>query len=303
MIDLDVRRLQILRELAARGTVTATAAALHMTTSAVSQQLTALSRQVGAVLLEPDGRRVRLTEAARLLLVHAEVIVARLEAAQAELTAYTQGAAGQVRIAAFATGIRRLVLPAAALLADEHPGLALRIQEAEPSQALERLAGGDVDLALSLEPQNALPARDPRFDQVPLLIDPLDLALPCGHRLAATAEVRLAELSDDQWIFGGGGPWREITLAACSAAGFTPEAAHEAEGWPTILALVAAGLGVALVPRLADAARTPGVTLRPLTVDQPSRRVVAAVRRGTGRAPHLGPLLHALHRVASTAAG
>jgi DNA-binding transcriptional LysR family regulator len=303
MIELDVRRLQLLRELAARGTVTATAEALHLTTSAVSQQLGALSRQVGAPLLEPDGRRVRLTEAARLLLVHADVIVARLEAAQAELTAYAQGAAGQVRVAAFATGISRLVLPAVGLLAADRPGLVVRVQEAEPSQALERLAAGDVDLALSLEAQNALPARDARFDREPLLVDPLDLALPGGHRLAGAADIRLAALADDQWIFGRGGPWREIALAACGAAGFVPEAAHEAEGWPTILAMVAAGLGVALVPRLADAASTPGVTIRKLTADQPSRRVVAVVRRGTGRAPHLGPMLAALHRVAADGPG
>ncbi|MEZ0093261.1 LysR family transcriptional regulator [Streptacidiphilus sp. EB129] len=303
MVDLDVRRLEILRELAARGTVTATAEALHMTTSAVSQQLAALSRQVGAPMLEPDGRRVRLTEAARILLGHAEAVISRLEAAQADLAAYLHGSAGQIRIAAFATGIRELVLPSVGLLARERPGLAVRIQEADPEQALRRLAAGDVDIALSLEAQDAPPAQDQRFDQVVLLLDPLDLALPVGHPLAGAAGVRLADLVGDQWIFGRGGPWHAITLAACAAAGFTPEIAHEAEGWPTILAMIAAGLGVALVPRLANAAHTPGVVVRELSADQPRRHVVAVTRRGTGLAPHIAPMLTALRRTAEQLPG
>ncbi|MET9349470.1 LysR substrate-binding domain-containing protein [Streptomyces termitum] len=298
MTEWDIKKLRILRTLRDRGTVTATAEALLMTPSAVSQQLTNLARQLGVPLLEAHGRRVRLTDAAHLVLRHAEAVFAQLERADAELAAQRHGAAGRIRIAAFSTAVPALVVPAVRLLAAERPGLDPRVREAEAAEAYELLAAADVDLALSLA-AHAPTARDARFTRVPLLADPLDLALPAGHPLAAAPGLRLADLSGEPWIFGGSGPWSEITTAACEAAGFVPEQAHSAAGWTAILAMVEAGMGVALVPRMAAAERRAGVVTRVLAADQPRRHVVAAVRRGAEDGPAVAAVLGALHRVAA----
>ncbi|MFJ8556643.1 LysR family transcriptional regulator [Streptomyces microflavus] len=301
MTEWDVKKLRILRTLRDRGTVTATAEALLMTPSAVSQQLTNLARQLGVELLEPQGRRVRLTDAAHLVLRHAEAVFAQLERADAELTGYLRGEAGEVRVGAFSTAVPALVVPAVRLLrAEGRPGPDVRVREAEAAQAYELLTAGEVDLALSLA-AHAPTARDPRFSLFPLLADPLDVALPAGHPLADVPALRLAELAADRWIFGGSGPWSEITTAACEAAGFVPEQAHSAAGWTAILALVEAGMGVALVPRMASREqRREGVVMRVLEADRPRRHVVAAVRHGASSGPAVARVLKALTDVAAS---
>ncbi|MFD3648816.1 LysR family transcriptional regulator [Streptomyces cyaneofuscatus] len=301
MTEWDVKKLRILRTLRDRGTVTATAEALLMTPSAVSQQLTNLAKQLGVELLEPQGRRVRLTDAAHLVLRHAEAVFAQLERADAELTGYLRGEAGEVRVGAFSTAVPALVVPAVRLLrAEDRPGPDVRVREAEAAQAYELLTAGEVDLALSLA-AHAPTARDPRFSLFPLLADPLDVALPAGHPLAEAPALRLADLAADRWIFGGSGPWSEITTAACEAAGFVPEQAHSAAGWTAILALVEAGMGIALVPRMASREqRREGVVMRVLEADQPRRHVVAAVRHGAESGPAVARVLSALSRVAGS---
>ncbi|MET9220313.1 MULTISPECIES: LysR substrate-binding domain-containing protein [unclassified Streptomyces] len=298
MKDWDLRKLQILRALRDTGTVTAAAGALRMTPSAVSQQLAALSKQIGTPVLEARGRGVRLTGAAHVLLRHAEVVFAQLERAGAELDGYAQGEVGVVKVGAIATSITRLVVPAARLLRRDAPGITLSVREAEAAEVYEELAAGDVDLALSLA-VDAPTARDTRFVIAPLLTDPLDIALPATHPLAAAPGLRLAQLAEDPWIFGSRGPWREITLAACAEAGFVPEQAHAAADWPAIFALVAAGMGIALVPRMsASGALTQDLAVRPLDVDRPRRRIVGAVRGGSQDAPLLRRTLGALRRAA-----
>ncbi|MEW2188487.1 LysR family transcriptional regulator [Streptomyces microflavus] len=300
MTEWDVKKLRILRTLRDRGTVTATAEALLMTPSAVSQQLTNLARQLGVELLEPQGRRVRLTDAAHLVLRHAEAVFAQLERADAELTGYLRGEAGEVRVGAFSTAVPALVVPAVRLLrAEDRPGPDVRVREAEAAQAYELLTAGEVDLALSLA-AHAPTARDPRFTLFPLLADPLDVALPAGHPLADAPALRLADLAAERWIFGGSGPWSEITTAACEAAGFVPEQAHSAAGWTAILALVEAGMGVALVPRMASREqRRQGVVMRVLEADRPRRHVVAAVRHGAETGPAVARVLKALTDIAA----
>ncbi|MEU6775643.1 LysR family transcriptional regulator [Streptomyces sp. NPDC046759] len=297
MAEWDIRKLQILRTLRERGTVTATAEALHMTPSAVSQQLTNLARQLGVPLLEAQGRRVRLTDAARLVLTHTEPVFEQLERTQAALAAYAQGEAGEVRIGAFSTSVPALVVPAVRALRARHPGVTVRVTEAEAAEAYDLLAAGEVDLALSLAAE-APGAAGSRFTQVPLLADPLDVALPPGHPLARTDRLNLTDLAAEPWIFGGSGPWSDITRRACEAAGFSPFQGHSASGWTAILAMVEAGMGVALVPRMA-AARRDGVVMRDLGPDGPVRHVTAAVRRGgeTGRA--VARALEALRRAAA----
>ncbi|MFJ8018014.1 LysR family transcriptional regulator [Streptomyces sp. NPDC096339] len=297
MTEWDIKKLRILRTLAERGTVTATAEALHMTPSAVSQQLTNLARQLGVVLLEAEGRRVRLTDAAHLVLRHAESVFAQLERADAELAGYLAGDAGEVRVGAFSTAVPALVVPAVAALRETRPGVEVHVRETEAAESYELLSAGGVDLALSLA-AHAPTARDPRFTRVTLMEDPLDVALPPGHPLAGEAEVRLADLSGDPWIYGGSGPWSEIAVGACEAAGFVPEQAHSASGWTAILAMVEAGMGVALVPRMVSS-RASGVAVRVLTHDRPTRHVIAAVRRGGEAAPAVSHVLAALREVAA----
>ncbi|AZS76427.1 LysR family transcriptional regulator [Streptomyces lydicus] len=310
MADWDLKKLRILRTLHELGTVTATAEALHMTPSAVSQQLTGLAKALGVTLLEAHGRRVRLTDAAQLVLRHAEAVFAQLERADAELLGYLQGEAGQVRVGAFSTAIPALVVPAVQELRRSHPGLSVAVREAEAEAAYELLAEGSVDLALSLAAHAPTP-RDPKFSRVALLADPLDVALPAGHPLAAEPGLRLADLAGEPWIFGSSGPWSQITTAACENAGFVPEQAHAAADWSAIWAMVAAGMGVALVPRMAMAGGVGagrgvrrehsggGVALRVLHADQPRRHVVAAARRGSEGAPGLARVLAALRQAAA----
>ncbi|MEV7617291.1 LysR family transcriptional regulator [Streptomyces sp. NPDC089799] len=299
MTEWDIKKLRILRTLGERGTVTATAEALHMTPSAVSQQLTNLAKQLGVPLLEAQGRRVRLTDAAHLVLRHAEAVFAQLERADAELAGYLAGEAGEVRVGAFSTAVPALVVPAVAALRLTHPGVEVRVRETEAAESYELLSAGAVDLALSLA-AHAPTARDPRFTRIPLLADPLDVALPPDHPLASAPDLRLSDLSSEPWIYGGSGPWSEITRTACEAAGFVPEQAHSAAGWTTILAMVEAGMGVALIPRMAAAARVTGITVRPLPHDRPTRHVVAATRRGAEAAPAISRVLAAIREVAGS---
>lgn len=298
MKEWDLRKLQILRALQETGTVTAAAAALRMTPSAVSQQLAALSKQAGTPMIEARGRGVRLTGAAHVLLRHAEVVFAQLERAGAELDGYARGDAGLVRIGTIATAIARLVVPAAELLRRSAPGITLSVRETEAAEVYEDLAAGEVDVAVSLA-VDAPTARDPRFVLFPLLADPLDVALPPGHPMADAPGLRLARLAEEPWIFGSRGPWRDITLAACADAGFVPEQAHAAADWPAIFSMVAAGMGVALVPRMATSGGLRReVAVRPLEADRPRRRIVGAVRGGAEDAPLLRRTMAALREAA-----
>lgn len=296
MQDWDFRKLQALRELEVQGTVTGAARALSMTPSSVSQQLSQLAAQVGAPVIEPRGRRVVLTETARVLLRHTEVVFNQLRRAEEELHARAQGEVGEVHVASMATAIEALVVPSVRLLRASHPGIVLCAHEMEATEAFEQLAAGEVDVALSLAVQ-APSATDVRFVRYPLMADPLDVALPAGHRLAERDELQLADLADESWIVGPNGPWREITFASCGQAGFVPQARHTAVNWAAITAMVEAGMGIALLPRLI-APSTRGVVVRELPADRPQRHIVAAVRRGAELSPRLPAVLRVLQQAA-----
>jgi DNA-binding transcriptional LysR family regulator len=298
---VDLRRLRALRELADRGTIAAAADALHLTPSAVSQQLSALEREVGQPLLEPDGRGVRLTPAARVLLAHGDALFAQLELLRADLDAHRSGEAGEVRVGGFATSLGGLVLPAAALLAERAPGVRVLVQEAESPQAFEALGRHELDVVLSMEAEGVPRADDPRFLRRALLADVLDVALIASHPLAAADEVELPALAGETWIAPPAG-WtcEAVVLTGCRAAGFSPRIAHRTGDWPASLALVAAGFGVTLIPRLADVEPPEGTVVRPLAGVPPIRHVFAACRRGAERAPALSTVLDALAAAAGS---
>lgn len=298
MID---RRLHVLRMFAAHGTVTAAAEALHYTPSAVSHQLRGLATDVGVTLLVKDGRGVRLTSAARLLLSEADELFARWEEIRAEVLANAGEPVGVLRMCGFSTAAAALLPPVAVKLDRAHPHLGVRIIEAGPNECFDLLLADEADVAVVVATPTIPSTADARFDQQPLLDDPLDLLVPVGHRLAGRDSVSLTETVDEPWIADRAGrPYHQLFLSACAVAGFTPTVAHRATDWDTGVALVAAGLGVALVPRLA---RIPGgyaVSRVPLRGDpRPVRRILTSVRRGSRGRPVIAEAMEALVDVAS----
>jgi DNA-binding transcriptional LysR family regulator len=297
---VDLRRLRALRALADHGTLAAAADALHLTPSAVSQQLAALEREVGHRLLEPAGRSVRLTPAAAVLLRHADAVFAQLERLDGDLAAQAAGAAGEVRVGAFPTSIVGLVAPAVGRLRETAPGVRLAVTEAETDDGVLLLGRREVDVTVGMECTAAPQAGDGRFHREALLGDVLDAALPAGHRQARGAPLRLADLAGETFIAPPVG-WScdEVLSAGCRAAGFSPRIAHRTGDWQATMALVRAGLGVALIPRLAQQRPLDGVVLVPLAGAPPERHVFVACRSGAEAAPAVRALFDALHDVAA----
>lgn len=294
-------RLQTLRVLHQRGTVTATGEALHLTPSTVSQQLRQLATHLDLELLEPVGRRVRLTPAALALLRHADALHARWEEAAVDLAAHREGSAGRLRLTSIATALAALVVPAAARLRAEWPGLTVELAENPGADRYGLLLTGEADIAVVLPTPDSPPAADPRFTRHSLLEEPQDLLVPRTHLFAARESVRLAEAADESWIRSGDpGDQYQLLLSACASAGFTPRVAHAAVDWTAVGALVAYGFGLSLVPRLAPIPSGLPLTRVPLH-GQPSpvRRIAACVRRGTEGQPAIAHGLAALRETAA----
>ena len=303
--SFDLRRLRVLRELRERGTLAATAAALNLTPSAVSQQLNILSRDVGVPLLVPLGRSVRLTPQAEILLGHAAAMDARMEQARADLAAYDQGLVGHVALGAFSTAITGLVSPALGRLRRERPGLRLTVLETQPPECFTHLDTGSLDLVVTVDYRGGPPRNDPRHHRQDLLEDPFLLALPAGHPLAGREDLDLRALAGQSWVIGAiRDPCQDVSMAACIDAGFSPDIQHRVNDWESVFALVAAGCGVALVPLLAVTGRDlPGLVLRrPAGTPRPSRKLYAAIRAGAGASPLLQPVLAALAGAAAAVA-
>ncbi len=297
---IDLRRLRVLRELEQRGTVAATAQALHLTPSAVSQQLAGLSREVGVPLLRKHGRSVRLTGQARVLLDHAVVVHEQLERARADLAAWDDGTIGEVRVGSLSTGLSALVAPTFARLSVERPGITMKIEESEPPEVFTALDVGDLDVVVSSDYQDGPARHDPRYHRVDLLADPLDAVLPEGHPLIRTRGLRLESLAAEPWVGSGqGDPCSQILQAVCAAAGFTPVVTHRTTEWGAVAALVAAGCGVALIPRLAQPLPVDGVVVCPVVATPAARRIFAAVRAGAQTDRVIGIVLDTLIAVAA----
>ncbi|MFF3541690.1 LysR family transcriptional regulator [Streptomyces platensis] len=308
-------RLQTLRVLHQRGTVTATAEALHLTPSTVSQQLRQLSARLGLELLEPAGRNVRLTPAALALVEHADALFVRWEEARADLAGYADGVAGRLRITGVATAIAGVIAPAVARLRGELPRLAVEIGEDPGENRFELLLAGRADIAVvipapggpppasRLRPSREMPpSDDARFTQLPVLEEPQDLLVPAGHRFAGRVAqgVTLAEAAGESWIRAGDpADQHQLLLTACATAGFTPRVRHDAVDWYAVAALVAHGFGICLIPRLAPVPERCPVVRVPLRGEPlPVRRFLAAVRRGSERRPPVARGLAALRAAA-----
>ncbi|MGX7823776.1 LysR family transcriptional regulator [Actinokineospora sp. 24-640] len=295
---IDPRRLRVLRALADHGTVTAAGKALHLTPSAVSQQLAALEGEAGQELLRRKGRRVWLTGAGEMLVEHANAVFAELDRAEARLAAHASGQAGKVRVAAFASAIVQVVAPAVRVLRERAPGVAVLVCDAEGQESLPMLLDGEIDIAVTME-YRATPAEDDsRIVRDRLYAEPFDAVLPPGHRLLGRPTVDVRDLAEDDWVAPAfGNPCRDVVVLACEHAGFAPRITHTSDDFAAEAALVAAGVGVALIPR--TAARGGGV---PVAGEPPTRRVFAAVRRGREDHPLVSAVGRALREAATALA-
>jgi DNA-binding transcriptional LysR family regulator len=297
---LDVRRLHMLRELAERGTIAATARALGYTPPAISQHLAALERQVGVSLLERQGRRVTLTPAARLLVGRTDRVLAELEAAEAELAADGGDVHGTVRLAAFPTAAATIVPRAMASFAADHPAAEVTLAELEPEDAMPALKLGEVDVAVIHSYDFSPRPPDPSVELTLLLEDDLYVAVPAEHPAAGDA-VELEALADERWIAGYlDTACHRVVVTSCRAAGFEPRVVARSNDFRVVLALVAAGQGVALVPGLGVDGVPSGVRLAPPAGRPLRRRVLAAVRTGSAGHPGVAALRQALHDAGHT---
>ncbi|MGY0055898.1 LysR family transcriptional regulator [Streptomyces sp. LZ34] len=301
---LNLERLRTLYAVSRHGSVSGAAEGLHVTTSAVSQQLAKLERETGQQLLAKNGRGVRLTDAGRLLADHAARILSQVELAQADLEAQRGQAVGELMMGAFPTAVRGIFPAALAKLSVDHPQLRPRLQEMEPDESVPAVVRGDIDLAVVLDWYNKpLPMPD-GLVKAPLLDDPVDLAMPAGHPLADRDAVDPEEFADDEWIsWPQGGfcfDWLMITLRG---KGLEPRICHTAREHHTQLALIAAGLGVAVVPRLGRGVVPEGVRVVPVRQHTMRRHVYAIWRADADRRPSIRAAVDVLREVGERSGG
>jgi DNA-binding transcriptional LysR family regulator len=274
---MDLRKLRMLAELERLGTIAAVAAELRLTAPGISMQLAALERELGVVLTERQGRRLALTPAGRLLAAHGRDLVDRLSVAELEIDAIRQGAAGHYRIAAFPSAARTFVADAWRLSLADEVGTEISLTTPEPEGALADLSAGRTDLAIVHEYSNVPRARTPGVDYEAIVSEPVWLAINAEDPAAAD-EVDLTSLRGHRWI----APTRGLTCfemidRACGLAGFRPHIVAESMDFAAQIELVAAGVGVALVPDLTIAGVPAGVRIS--RTRAPLRRHITAARR------------------------
>jgi DNA-binding transcriptional LysR family regulator len=295
---LDVKRMRILKEVADRGSFSAAADALSYTQSAVSQQIAALEREAGMELVTRGSRGIRLTEAGEALVRHADAILTRLADAEAELEAIAGLRGGRLRLAAFPTVGATLIPLAIATFRANHPEIELTVRQLEPEDSLPLLKCGELDIALTIEPDmhNVSEGLESTF----LLDDPMFAVLPLDHPLARKSRVRLKDLANESWI-GTTDACSCGTLVRnhCIRMGFEPQITFESDDYLAVQGLVAAGVGVALIPTLALTTVRDDIVIRDLGNEAPVRQIAAATLPGAQRSPAARAMLDVLTDVAT----
>jgi DNA-binding transcriptional LysR family regulator len=291
----DVRRLRVLHAVARHGSFAAAAGELQYTPSAVSQQIAALEREAGAVLVERGPRGARLTQAGAVLERHAAIVLGQLAAARAELHALTRLRGGTLRLTAFESAWAALVPAAVRAYRDRHPDVDLQLAEADPVEAVAAVRAGECDVALVFEP-NGVEHLD-GLEREAIAEDPLWAVLPVGHALAGRERVALAELASEPWVAPTSWCGR-VVRGACASAGFEPGVVFSSSDYGAIQGFVGAGAGVALVPRLALNG-SERVVARPLEGTAPSRHVAAITAPAGPRPAAADAALAALREAAS----
>jgi DNA-binding transcriptional LysR family regulator len=302
---LDVKQLRVLRAVAEHGSFSAAAEALSYTQPAISQQVAALEKQTGTTLVDRTSRGVRLTDAGLTLVDHAEVVLARLAAAEAELEAMAGIRGGRVRLASFPTAGASLLPPAVVLFTQRHPDVELNFVEREPEEAAQMLRAAELEVAIVFEyAEYDQPELERFYEGIELqrlVDDPMYLALPLGHPAANKPRVRLRDLSDETWIQESGNhSWcGRFHETACLAAGFKPKVSFRSDDYNVVQGLVAAGVGISLLPGLSLTNVRDDIVIRSLGPNAPTRRIAAATLAGRYRSPATEAMLGILEEVAA----
>ena len=296
---LDVRKLATLREVSSCGSFSAAAHRLNYSQSAISQQVAQLEREVGTLLIERRARGVRLTQAGRLLVDHTGIVLHQLAAAEAELEAVTGQRHSPIRLVAFGSAAATIAPPAIVRLRERHPEIAFTMTIADSSTALAQVANGEADAAIINRGRARL--RDSAITHLDLLSDPLHVALPLSHPCSNKSKLSLAELATEPWMLAAGPACAdsEMFQASCRLAGFEPQIAFRNDDYMALQGLVAAGLGVALIPALAAVTVRHDIVVRPLCPRAPVRKVAAIVPTGTICSPTISSLLQELRTTAA----
>ena len=301
----DVKQLRVLKAVSDHGSFSAAADALSYSQPAISQQIAALEKRAGTTLVDRGSRGVRLTDAGRALVEHAEVVIARLAAAEAELEAIAGIRGGRVRLASFPTAGASLLPPAVAEFSSRHPEVELSFVEREPEEAAQMLRAAELEIAMVFEYDSVNPTEFERFyeglELHPLVDDPMFLALPHDHPLTRKSRVRLQDVADETWIQETGthswcGSFHE---AVCAKAGFSPRVGFRSDDYNVVQGLIAAGVGISLLPGLALTNVREDIVIRSLGPQAPARRIAAATLAGRYRSPATAAMLDILTEVAA----
>ncbi|MDX6625763.1 MAG: hypothetical protein QOE56_752 [Solirubrobacterales bacterium] len=292
---LNMTRLNVFREVVDRGSFSAAADALTYSQSAVSQAIATLEGEMGTALIERRRGGVRPTPAGAALAAHVGGILARMDTAESEVAAIARGRGGRLRTASFPTAGSTLMPRAIAAFRASHPGVEVTLAEGEPEEIAPRLRAGEFDLVLLFEFEGVgerLGAGMRRFE---LLDDPLHLALPKDHPLAEREKVELGDLREEAWVqTSAASPCAKHVIRSCHAAGFEPTVSFESDDYQTVQGLVAAGVGVALIPALALSTVRDDIKVRPLHPASPVRKVFAATPRAAAATPAVATMVDVL---------
>ncbi|MHA3021982.1 LysR family transcriptional regulator [Mycobacterium sp. BMJ-28] len=293
---MDVHRLRMLRELADHGTVAAVADVLSMTPSAVSQQLKVLAREAGMPLIEPAGRRVRLTDAGRVLVGHADAVLAALDRAVAEMDAYRTTARGEVSVSFFPSGAAMLLAPLIIRAGRRGVDVVGRDIDVPAARAPTQLTDFDV-VVVHRDDRDAAPW-GARYSAIPLMREPLDVLLPPGHPLAAQERVQLSDLASADWIGVQGGLMvDDVFNSIATLTGVPVRITQRVNDFRVVEELVSAGVGIALMPRHVTLARD--LVRRPIGDIRLARRIEAVTRAGADARPAIALVLEELRAIAA----
>lgn len=296
---LDVKRLRILREVADKGSFSAAAESMHLTQSAVSQQVAALEKETGTKLLDRNHGRVRLTDPGAALVGHAEAVIARLDEAERELADIAELRGGRLRMVSFPTAGATLVAKAVPAFSRKYPEVELQLDEAEPEESIPGIKAGEYDLALAYDFDSVPFGEDRDVERHFLLEERMQVALPADHPLAGRSSVGLEQLCDEAWACGvRPSSCRENVIQWSRSAGFEPRIHFASDDYQVIQSLVAAGMGVALVPELLLTGRQPGISVVDVTPRSPVRRVWAVTLGADLLSPASEAMLEILGREA-----
>jgi DNA-binding transcriptional LysR family regulator len=296
---LDVRRLRVLQEVVTHGSFSAAAESLHLSQSAVSQQIAVLEKEVGIPLLQRTSDGPKLTAAGEALMSHGDAVMCRLEEAERELAQIAGLEDGRLRLASFPTASATLMTRALSLFRQRFPNVELSFTEQEPEDSFPTLKRGNLDLSVVFD-YPSFPLDFARDVEAELIYEEsMRVALPPGHPLAGAKSVRIEDLADEDWLCGElPSSCRDQVLQICRDAGFEPRISFQSEEYEVIKGFVAEGLGVTILPELAG--DHPGIVLRRVRGQKPVRRVWAVTRESESRSPAAVEMLGILREVCRT---